>query len=120
MMPEENIRKPSVISLDDMGHGRYDWKELDEQRFTINYQKGLVSVQLQPNEALQIEREDIFWIDKEPEEHFDIKKLVLTGSAGTVTYEGPGTYKNFTREDNGWWIGPSVPIFTLYYPGALD
>ena len=119
-MPNETIRKPSIVSYDDFSDGKLDWKELGDQRFAIDYDKGSVSVSLQPNDVLQIEREDIFWIDKEPEEYFDIKKLVLTGSGGTVAHEGPGTYKQFIREDHGWSIGPRAPVFTLYYPRPLE
>ena len=80
MMPSENVRKPLVTSVEEFNGGKFQWRELPQDKFTVDSEKGIVKAIIQPDEVLQIENEDSIAVEEKPSEHFDIKKLNLNGN----------------------------------------
>jgi len=114
MMPHENVRKPSVISVQEYNSGNFQWRELPPDKFEVDSAKGIIKAFIQPNEVLQIESEDSIGVEEKPGEHFDIKKLSLNGTSGLITYEGDQIYKQFKREEKSWF-GPGGTVFVINY-----
>lgn len=74
--PHEGIRKPSILSIEEFRSGKFQWRELPPDRFTIDVEKAIVKALIEPNEVLQVEDEDSIDVDEEPsEQQFDIKKF---------------------------------------------
>jgi len=114
MMPNENLRKPLVLSVEEFNGGNSQWRELSLDKLTIDSEKGIVKAIIQPNEVIEIESEDSIGVDKEPSEHFDIKKLKLDGTSGLITFEGNEIYKQFKREEKRWF-SPGGTVYVFYY-----
>ncbi len=114
MMPNENIRNPRILSIAEFDNNKFEWRELPPNRFEVDKEKGIVKAQVEPNEVLQIEDEDSYYVAKEPNEHFDVKKLNLKGINGSVTYEGNQIFKQFQKEEKGWF-GFGGTIYVIYY-----
>lgn len=113
MMPHESVGKPVVASFEEFESGKFQWRELPQDKFSVDSEKGIVKAIIQPNEVLQIESEDSIGVSQKPSEHFDIKKLNLNGESGLITYEGDQIYKQFKREEKGWFGGKTD--YVMYY-----
>ena len=114
MMPHENVRKPYVIGFDEFNSGNFRWRELPSDKFVVDSQKGIVKAVIQPNDVLQIESEDMIDVEEKPSEHFDIKKLNLSGANGLVTYEGDKIFNQFKKEEKNWF-SPGGTVYVIYY-----
>jgi len=114
MLPEENVKKPYVLNIDEFNSGNLQWRALPPDKFAVDEQKGIIRAVIQPNQVLEVESEDSVGVENEPERHFDIKKLVLTGLGGSATYEGNDIYKQFTKEEK-CWVSLGCTVFVIYY-----
>jgi len=102
------------LYLDDLKKGKNEWKELPQDRFEFDQKNSTIKVRLAPNEVFRVEGMDVFYVNKQPDEHFGLKSLSLVGRSGSIKYEGNQVFENFKPE--GWdWFTRNATIYTITY-----
>ena len=94
-----------------------EWRKAATEDFKIDKEKGMVEVNLRPNQGLRVASEDPYYISKDPYgDHFNLKNLSIVGKNGSIKLEGNQVFEMFQPESKGWsFILPNYPNYVLRY-----
>jgi len=114
--PDDGGLTPRFVSLSEFSVNRTEWRELSEERYKVDKERGTVEVKLAPNEALKIEHIDASRAQQNLNEEINIKSLKIASEKGTIILEGNQVYPQFKPEHEGWVLfGPKYSSYVLYY-----
>ena len=107
---------PRVMNLSQIGKKRI-WEKLSEANYKIDEEKGIVEVNILPNQAFELTNTDPYWIKQDPYgEHFNIKSLDISGQNGAIQVEGNQVFEIVEPQKTRWKIfGPDVNSYILRY-----
>lgn len=84
-----------VMNLGEVGKNRA-WEKLSEANYKIDEEKGIVELNILPNQAFELTKTDPYWIKHDPYgEHFNIKSLDISGQNGTIQVAGNQVFEIF-------------------------
>lgn len=96
------IYKPRVAPSDKIDDPGKKWREIPSKFFDVDGDTRMVSVKIDPNQALLIVTEDNF--DPKKTEEFPINLISFVGSKGNRLYQEKDVLRSFTKEENGNYV----------------
>lgn len=107
---------PRVKNLSEVNKNT-PWEKLPEENYKIDEKKGIVELNISPNQAFRLTTADPFWTHHEPYgDHFNVKSLSISGQNGVIQIEGNQVFEIFEPQKSRWGIfGPDVNGYILRY-----
>ncbi len=108
---------PRVKSLNDINNREILWEILSEEKYKIDKEKGIVELNLSPNQGFELTTADPFWTHHEPYgDHFNIKTLSISGENGSIEIKGNQVFEIFEAQKVRFnFFGPNVGGYILRY-----
>lgn len=106
---------PAVESLDEFESVRWNlFRNLNENDFIFDREQGVLKVLIEPRQVIVVDRKNMGYVELDPSEHFDIKRLVMKGSQGSITLEDDNLHRQFEPEGLGRII-PGGYVYVFRY-----
>lgn len=100
------FNKPAIMAEKDLGRDA-KWQELTPEQYKFRNETRTITVTVQPNDALLIERvRDYFEHDSKNASEYDIEEIDITGSNGEIYFQGEQARTAFIKNEK---------YFTLTY-----
>lgn len=108
--------KAYVTTVEKFDANESDWKDVAQEDYKIDKEKGIVEVKLPPEKVLEIMSVNSTRIKENPFEELNLKSLEIKGENGLIKLEEKQIFKSFKPENRKWSIiTPNYPTYILYY-----
>ncbi len=107
---------PASQSSEEFYNDERKWREISQERYKIEYEKGIVEIKLAPNEVLRVKNVEISTKKDVLDKELNIRRLKIAGKNGSLLLEGDQVLEQFiSKQPKNSWFGSHIQLDAIIY-----